>query len=291
MVVSSTGVVGMSHTAPPGTFPITTGPTKNTLLHTSAVPSKHTLTIVVKLPGHQTLSYNPIVEDLTELIYSLERLMQAHRSKRDLASASPGPAESTSYSSLSASTAHRYQHGHQHDHLHDPHRGRGLNNSDHAVLTNDAATSVASGPFTASATNSVATGDENPTATVSGMIGAASLSEHLVDQSAASETNASPLAGGQNLPHKSVTGQMTVPQSLLEDQSAVSKSTSAYSATSSTSKAAVDADSQSILQQQFSMAGRVSPFGEMSSILRGMIFGLWVFFFATMYYWQFPQEG
>ena len=210
--------------------------------------------------------------------------MHAHRSKRDLASALPGPAESVSYSSLSDSTAHRYQHGHQHHHLHDPHRGRGLNNSDYAVLTNGAAPNVASRPFASSCTDAAAAGGEQPTATVAGTSGAVSPSEHLVDQSVASETNASPLAEGQEFPHKSATGKITVPQSLLEDQSAVSKSTSAYFGTSSTSKATADAGSQSLLQQQFSTAGRISPFGEMSSILRVMVFGLWVFFFATIYH-------
>ena len=210
--------------------------------------------------------------------------MHAHRSKRDLASASPGSAESISYPSLSDSTAHRHQHGHQHDHLHDPHRGRGLNNSDHAVLTNGAAPHVASGPFAVSGTDGAATGDEWPTATGTGTSGAASLSEHLVDQSAASETNASPITDGQDLPRKSAMGRITVPQSLLEGQSAVSQATPAYSSSSSTSKITADADTDSILQQQYSTAERVSLIGETSSILHVMVSGLWAIFFATIYH-------
>lgn len=210
--------------------------------------------------------------------------MQAHMSKRDLASTPPGPAESISYSSVSESSAHRHQHGHQHDHLHDLHRGRGLNNSDHAVPTNGAVPNVASGPFAASGRNALATGDEHPTAIVASTIGAASLSEHLVEQAATSETNSPPFADGHELPHKGATDKITVPQSLLEIQSAVSHATPAYTDTSSTSKTTADADADSILQQQYSTAARVSLFGETSSILRVMVFGLWVFFFATIYH-------
>ena len=209
--------------------------------------------------------------------------MHAHRSKRDLASATPEQAESISYSTLSDSTARRYQHGHQHDHLHDPHRGRGLNNSDHAVLTNEAVPTLTSGPFAASGINATATGDEQPTATPAGTRGVASLSEHLVDQSAAAQISTSPLADGQYVPQRRVTGQMTVPQSLLEDQPAISKSNSAYSGTSPISKATAEADTQSMLQEQFSTAERVSLFGEPRSIIRLMALSLWVFFFATMY--------
>ena len=192
--------------------------------------------------------------------------MHAHRSKRDLASASSGPANSISYSSLSDSTAHRYQHGHQHDHLHGPFRVRGLNNSD----------------FAPSGTNVVATGEEHPKFIVAGTIGAASLSEHLMEQSA-SETNASPLADGQDISQKGATGELTVPQSLLEDQSAVPQGTPAFN-TNSPSKTTANVDTHSILQQQYSMAERVSFFGDTSSILGVMVFGLWVFFFAIMYH-------
>ena len=198
--------------------------------------------------------------------------MHVHRSKRDLASTTPELAASISYSSLSDSTTRRYQHGHQHDHLHDPHRGRGVNNSEHAVLTNEAVPNLTSGPFAASGVN----------ATPAGTSGIASLSEHLVDQPAAAEISTSPLADGQDVPRKSVTRQMTVPQSLLEDQPAMTKSNSAYSGTSPTSKATAEADTQSMLQEQFSTAGRVSLFGEPRSILRVIAFGLWVFFFAIM---------
>ena len=190
--------------------------------------------------------------------------MHVYRSKRDLASAS---SESISYSSFSDSTAHRFQHGHQHDHLHGQYRGRGLNNSNHAVL------STASGPPALSDTNGVA-------ATVAGTSGAASLSEHLVEQSATSEPNAAPLADGQDISHK---GKITVPQSLLEDQPAASQDTPAYSGSSSTSKIAADADTRSIWQQQYSTAERVSLFVETSSVLPVVVFCLWVFFFATMY--------
>ena len=206
--------------------------------------------------------------------------MHAHRSKRDLASASP---ESISYSSPSDSTAHRFQHGHQHDRLHGPYRGRGLNNSDHAVLRNGATSPMASGPFAASGINAAATGDGQPTATVTEMSGATRLSENLVEQTAEAETNASPLADGQDLPHQSGMEKLTVPQSLLEDQSAVSESISAYSGTSATSNGAAYTESRSILQQEFSRAGRVSLVGEMASILRMTVAVLWVFFFATMY--------
>lgn len=284
VVASSTGAVGISPTAPPGAFPITTGSLKNSLLHTSATPSQHTLTIVVKLPGHQTLSYNPIIENLTELIYSLERLMQAHMSKRDLTSVTPVPTESMSYSSLSDAPTHRRQHGHQHDHLHDPHRGRGLNNSDHAVLIKDSVSYEASGPFTVLRTNAPATGDEQPAATIAGTSGATSLSEGVIEQPATPKTNAPSLADGPDSPPKIATGETTVPQSFLEDQSAVAASSSVYSGRSLTTKDAEDDDSQSLLQQDSSTASRVSLFGERGPFLRVMAFSLWVFFFEIMYY-------
>ena len=283
VVGSSMGFVGSSPTTPPGAFSITTGSIMSSLLHTSAVPWQNTLTIVVRLPGYQTLSYNPIVENLTELIYSLEQLIHAHRSKRDLASGSPDSTESMSYSSLSDATAHRRQHGHQHDHLHDPLRGRGLNNSNHTVLTKDSVSHLASGPFAVFRTNAPTTGDGDPTATVAEMNGAASLSEHVVEQSATSETNAPPPDGPDFLT-KMATGEMTVPQSFLEDQSAVSASSSAYSGISSTSKAAEDDNSQSVMQQEMSTASRVSLFDDIGPILRVMAFSLWVFFFELMYY-------
>ena len=207
--------------------------------------------------------------------------MQAHMSKRDLTSTPSGPAE---YQSISESSANRHQHGHQYDHLHDLHRGRGLNNSDHAVLTNGAAPNMASGPFAASGRNALATGDEHSTAIVASTIGAASLSETLIEQSATSGTNSPPLAAGHELPHKGATDEITVPQSLLEIQSAASQMTPAYTDTSSTSKSTADADADSILQQQYSTAARVSLFGETSSILRVVVFSLWVFFFATIYH-------
>ena len=207
--------------------------------------------------------------------------MHAHRSKRDLASTSPGPAESTSYSSFSGSIANRFQHGHQHDHLHDPHRGRGLNISGQAVLTNNAAPGMASGPFSAAPASATATGEENLRAIAAGTIGDASLSEQLI-QSATSGTNAPLPADGENLPLKSSTGRITVPQSLLEDQSTVSQVAPASLSTALASKANANAETHPMLQQEFSTAGRVSLFGKMDSVLRAMILGLWVFFFATM---------
>ena len=284
--IPSTGLVHVSPTVSPGHISITTGSVKNSLLHTSAVPGRSTITIVVQLPGHQTISYNPVVEDLTELVLSLEKLIQGHRSKRDLRSPSPEPDGSILHSNLADVPAQRHGHGHQYDHLHELHRGRGLDNSDHAALTNDVAASLNSGPFALAGTRTdvAVTEDGEPTATLAGMSEATSLGGQSVDESAGSSISSPPLVDGQDLHLKGAMRQTVVPESLLADQFAVSQPAPTDSGTRSRSVKAAIARTQSVSHQDFSAAARVAPFAKSDLGVRAMIYGLWVFSFILCYY-------
>ena len=266
------GVVKSSPLVSTVTFPTLTAPIKSLLLHSTAVPWRNTLTIVLTLPGHQTLSYNPVVEDLAELLESLEDLLRRHRSKREIASVSAGSIGSLSQSSLIDAATPRHNHGHQHDHLHDQRHARGVDNSDHA------AASVASGPFAGFSTDAGAAEDKQATAAVAGTNGAATLSDHLVDQSVGPDTDASPLADGENAPLVSATGEATIPGSLLADQYAASQPTLAYSGASPRSNTATNTDTTSISQQQFSAVERVTP------SLWVVMCSLWMLSFTVIYH-------
>ena len=281
IVASSTGHVSTSPIVSPATFPITTGSIKNPLLHTPIVPWQNTLTIVIELPGHQTLSYNPVVENLEELVVSLESLIYAHKSKRDLATASPEPAGSVSQLSGTDSTAHRHQHGHQHDHLHNLNRARDLGSSSTNMVPRRERASVTGGPFATSDTGATATADQQPTGTVADISGAASLSDYPMDQSGGTTTNVPPLADDQDPPLGSTVEETAVPESFLADQSTVSQESSPYPSTSSTGVATDNADTQSRLHLRFSAAERVSPLAETGFGSYAVMCGLWVIAFAV----------
>ena len=242
------------------------------------------MTLVVVLPGHQTLSYNPVVEDLALLIVSLEKLIYRHHSKREIASVSSGAFGSVSRSSLLDETAHHHRHGHQHDRLHDQLRGRSAGNIEHAALTTGAAASVAVGILAGTNTDAAITGDKQATAVVVGTTGAARLSDCLTDQSAGPNAYPPPIANGQDShpPLEGAISEAAVTGSLLSDHSAVSQVTPASSIASATSVTAANAGTQSILQQQSSTAERVSPFGTSRLRFCTIMCSLWVFSFFVL---------
>lgn len=242
------------------------------------------MTIVLVLPGPQTLSYSPVVEDLEELLGSLEDLLLRHRSKREIASVWSGSSSSLSQSSLIDAAAHRHNHGHQHDHLHDQHRARGVENNDHPALTDGAVAGVTGGSFGSSVTDAPGAGDEQATATVAGTSEAASLNDRPVDQSVGPNTNAPPLADGQDESVERAMGGVTVPGSLLAKQYAVSQPTPAYSGASSTTYTAANPGTTSVLQRQLSAAERISPFSKSGYSLCAVIYGLWILSFNISYH-------
>ena len=222
------------------------------------------------------------MENLEELVVSLESLIYAHKSKRDLATASPEPAVSASQLSGADLTAHRHQHGHQHDHLHNLNRARGLGSSSTIMVPSAEAASVTGGPFAMSDTVTTATVDEQPTGTVADISGAASLSDYPMDQSGRTTTNVPPLTDDQDPPFESTMDETetAVPESFLAAQSTVSQGTSPYSSTSSMGIATDNAGTQSRLHLRFSSAERVSPRAETGFGLYAMMCGLWVVAFV-----------
>ena len=244
------------------------------MLQTTAAPRWDTITIVVVLPGHQTLSYSPAVEEYEKLIISLENLITRHRHlpKRELASTPSETAGPVSQSSLLDAAAHSHHHGHQHDHLHDQLHGRGVGNQGYAAVTSGAAASVAVGILAESTTDTAAIGatigDEQLTAI------ATELGDNPKDQSARFNANPLPHADGQE-PYSffdEANAMAAVPGSLLAD--AMSQTTPA----SSPSVAGANKGTQSISQQQYSAAGRVSPFGKWRSSSSAVLVScsLWV---------------
>ena len=251
------------------------------------------MTLVVVLPGHQTLSYNPIVEDLTLLIISLEKLIYRHHSRREIASVSSEAFGSVSQSSLLDATAHYHRHGHQHDLLHDQVRRRSVGNTDHAALTTGAAASVAVAILAGTNTHATTTGDRQATAVVVGMTGAASLSDRPTVQSAGPNVNPPPLANDQD-PHPSLEGANSKAAgtgSPHAGHSVLSQVAPASSGASATSTTAANPGTQSILQRQFSTAERVSPFGMSHLRLCAMVCSLWVFSVIVLPQWRFPLGG
>lgn len=222
------------------------------------------------------------MEDLEELLVSLEDLLLKHRSKREIASVWSESSGALSQSTLMDAAAHRHNHGHQHDHLHDLHRARGVDNSDVATLT-DAAAGVSGGPFASSGTDATGAGDEEATATVAGTNKATSLSDRPVDQSVGPNPNAPPLADGQDQSVERAMGRVTVPGSLLAEQYAVFQPTPAYSGASFTSDTAPTAGTISISQREFSAAERILPVAKLGYSLCAVIYGLWILAFTVLY--------
>lgn len=235
------------------------------------------------LPGPRTLSYSPVVEDLEELLGSLENLLLKHRSKREIASLWFESSSSLSQSSLIDAAAHRPNHGHQHDHLHDLHRARGVDNSEFAALTN-AAAGVSARPFANFGTDTTGAGSEEATATVAGTSKPTSLSDRPVDQSNGPITNTPPLADGQDQSVERAMGRATVPGSLLVEQYAVSQPTHVDSGASSTSYTAANAGTTVISQRPFSAAEQILPVAKLGYSLCAVIYGLWVLAFTLLYY-------
>ena len=219
------------------------------------------------------------MEDLEELLVSLEDLLLKHRSKREIASVWSESSGPLSQSTLIDAAAHRHNHGHQHDHLHDLHRARGVDNSDIAALT-DAAAGV-SGRL--SGTDATGAGDQEATATVAGTNKATSLSDRPIDQSVGPDTNTPPLADGQDQSVERAMGRVTVPGSLLAEQYAVSQPTPAYSGASYKSNTAPNAGTTSVSQREFSAAERILPVAKMGYSLCAVIFGLWILAFSVLY--------
>ncbi|KAM0798576.1 hypothetical protein BDR22DRAFT_891190 [Usnea florida] len=186
--VSSTNVINPTVPASSGILATTKVSSKTSPLQTTAVPHWDTITIVVGLPGHQTLSYSPAVEEFEELILSLEDLIRKHRHlpKRDLPSIPSETSAPLSQSPLLDAAAHSHHHGHQHDHLHDQLHRRA------AALTSGATVAASSTGI----------------------------------QAAASSAKSAPHADGQEQ-YSFVDAMTAVPGSLLPEQSAMSQGTPA----------------------------------------------------------------
>lgn len=243
--VSST-VVTPTQPASSGILATTKSLSKTSSLQTTAAPQWNTITIIVALPGHQTLSYSPAVQELEKLILSIESLIRQHRHfpKRDLASTPPETSTALSQSSLADAAPPSHHHGHQHDHLHDPLHRRNAANQAPAAVPSDAPASVAMATLAASTAASRAT-----------------LLLHADGQDAYSFADEVNVMG-------------TVPGSLLPEQSATSQASPA-------SSPGDRKGAQAISQQQDSAA---SVFGKgrsrWSAVLGSCV--LWVVFMIAL---------
>lgn len=285
-VTQSTSFASASHPTSSAILPTTTALTETSLLPTTTLSWRHTLTIIVVLPGPQTLSYNPVVGDLTPLIVSLEDLIHRHQhqSKRELAPVPAKNSVSVPQSGFLDAAAQRHHHGHQHDHLHDQLRRRSVSNESHAAPANSASASIAVGSLPTSTIDATTSGDEEATATA-WTTGAASIIGHTTDQIAGPNANSGLLADGQDPRSflERANDKAAAPRSLLAGQSAVSQATPAYLGASSTSVTAANTGTQSILQQHFSAAQRILPFGKSRLRLCTISFNLWAYLLVVLY--------
>ena len=92
-------------TQPSNGYPLSTQPpsvTSPVSVHITSPPVSFTLPIAIVLPGHITLSYTPVVQDVTKLVSSLESLLHGQNVKRAFTSVFPGTSEIMMHTSIAA---------------------------------------------------------------------------------------------------------------------------------------------------------------------------------------------
>ena len=279
------GVVKILPSASLQVSPTTAGSHVTSSIHTTAVRWHNTVTIVVVLPGHQTLSYSPIVEDWMELIVSLERLIQRHHSKRELSSQSSEVSGSVSQLSLTDVASHRHQHGHQHDHLHGQLHGRSVGNKSQAALINNTIPGVTGATLVDLGTNATLTTCDQNTSVAVDTTGAVSPISQRTNQTSEPSATASPLAQSQEPqpPLEGANAEAENPGDLPTDNSAESQASRGYSGAGSASVIAADTGTRAMSQQHFSTAERVWHPGMSNLSLWAMTYVFWILHFIILH--------